>query len=79
MSQTTTTLSLEVRERAARLDLGNEGQHGLRWQAVLSIAAQTGCAPQILNAWIKQGMTGSSRPGSTAASGRASRRRWPGG
>ncbi len=61
MRQTTTTFSPEGRERAARLAAGNEGQHGVRWQAVLSITAQTGCAPQTLNAWIKQGMPGSSR------------------
>jgi hypothetical protein len=34
--------------------LDNEGQHGSRWQAVLSISARIGCAPQTLNEWVKQ-------------------------
>nr|WP_164882450.1 hypothetical protein [Sinirhodobacter populi] len=29
--------------------LDNEGQHGSRWQAMMSIAAKIGCAPQTLN------------------------------
>ena len=37
-----------------RLVLDNEGQHGSRWQAVLSIAAKIGCAPQTLNEWVKK-------------------------
>ena len=54
MSKTTNTLSPEVRERAVRLVLDNEGQHGSRWQAVMSIAAKIGCAPQTLNDWVKK-------------------------
>jgi hypothetical protein len=34
--------------------LDNEGQHGSRWQAVMSIWARTGCAPQTLNDWVKK-------------------------
>lgn len=54
MSKTTNKFSLEVRERAVRLVLDNEGQHGSRWQAVMSIAAKIGCAPQTLNEWVKK-------------------------
>ena len=38
MSKTTNKFSPEVRERAVRLVLDNQGQHGSRWQAVLGAA-----------------------------------------
>ena len=54
MSKTTNKFSPEVSQRAVRLVLDNEGQHGSRWQAVMSIAAKIGCAPQTLNDWVKK-------------------------
>ena len=54
MSNTTNKFSPEVRERAVRLVLDNQVQHGSRWQAVLSISAKIGCAPQALNEWVKK-------------------------
>ena len=54
MSKTTHKYSPEVRERAVRLVLDNEGQHPSRWQAVMSIAAKIGCTPQTLNDWVKK-------------------------
>ena len=54
MSKTTNKISPEVRERAVRLVLDNEGQPGSRWQAVMSIAAKIGCTPQTLNDWVKK-------------------------
>ena len=54
MSKTTNKYSPEVRERAVRLVLDNEGQHPSRWQAVMSIAAKIGCTPQTLNDWVKK-------------------------
>jgi transposase-like protein len=54
MSKTTSKFSPEVRERAVRLVFDNEGQHGSRWQAIVSIAAKIGCTPQTLNEWVKK-------------------------
>jgi transposase-like protein len=51
----------EWRERAVRLVLDNEGQHVSRWQAVMSIAAKIGCAPQTLNDWVKKAEVDSGR------------------
>ena len=61
MSKTTNKFSPEVRERAVRLVLGNEGQHASRWQAVMSIAAKIGCTPQTLNDWVKKAEVDSGR------------------
>ena len=54
MSKTTNKFSLEVRERAVRLVLDNQGQHGSCWQAVLAIPSKIGCAPQTLNDWVNK-------------------------
>jgi transposase-like protein len=54
MSKTTNKFSPEVRDRAVRLVLDTEAQHGSRWNAITSIAAKIGCAPNTLNDWVKR-------------------------
>ncbi len=54
MSKTTNKFSPEVRERAVRLVFGDEGQHGFRWQAIVSIAAKIGCSAHTLNDSVKK-------------------------
>ena len=54
MSKTTNKFSPEVRERAVRMVLDNQGQHGSRWQAIASIAAKIGCSANTLNSWVKK-------------------------
>ena len=54
MSKTTNKYSPEVRERAVRMVLENQGQYESRWAAIMSISAKIGCAPQTLNEWVKK-------------------------
>jgi len=63
MSKTTNKYSPEVRERAVRMVLSNEGQHESRWSAILSISSKIGCAPQTLNEWVKKAEIESGRRG----------------
>jgi transposase len=46
--------SPEVRERAVRMVLEHEGEHGSQWAAIESIAAKIGCTPETLRKWVRQ-------------------------
>ncbi len=46
--------SQEVRERAVRMVLDQEGQHATRWAALRSIASKIGCSPEALRKWVQR-------------------------
>jgi transposase len=46
--------SPEVRERAVRMVLDHQGEHGSQYAAIQSIAAKIGCSGETLRNWVRQ-------------------------
>jgi len=46
--------SPEVRERAVRLVIEQQGEYPSRWSAICYIASKIGCTAETLRAWCKQ-------------------------
>jgi len=44
----------EVKERAVRLVLEQQNEHGSQWQAIVSVASKLGMTPETLRKWVKQ-------------------------
>ena len=65
-SKTTNKFSPEVRTRAVRMVLDDEGNHSSRWATIVSVAEKIGCVPQTLFEWVKKAEVDSGRkPGVT--------------
>jgi transposase len=46
--------SQEVRERAVRMVIENEGDYASQWEAIRSIAEKIGCSPESLRKWLRR-------------------------
>ena len=46
--------SPEVRERAVRLVLEQQGEHESQWAAIGAIASKIGCTAETLRKWVRQ-------------------------
>src|SRR6476620_8399443 len=54
MTKRTPPFPPEVRERAVRMVLEHQGEHGSQYSAIRSIAAKIGCSGETLRNWIRQ-------------------------
>jgi transposase len=46
--------SEEVRERAVRMVLEHQGEHGSQWAGIAAISSKLGCTAETLRRWVRQ-------------------------
>ena len=46
--------SQEFRERAVRMVLEHQGEHGSQWAAIAAISSKLGCTAETLRRWVRQ-------------------------
>ena len=46
--------SPELRERAVRLVLDQQGEHDSQWAAIISVSSKVGCSAETLRKWVRQ-------------------------